>query len=79
MAVKKTLHLLYDKRHFNRYDSADEVLKDCLYFEADKGRRLDLDPIKGVVSQGFYSKIMFKKASNIKRKILTYLFFYASQ
>ena len=40
-AVKSTLQAFSDERLFDNYDTADEVLKDCLFVEK---RRCGLDP-----------------------------------
>ena len=40
MALKTTEQIIYDKRLFDKYDNADEALKDFLFVER---RTLDLD------------------------------------
>ena len=42
-AVKMTFQLLFDEGLFDKYDNADEVMKDCLLIEVSDRRRLDLN------------------------------------
>ena len=49
--MKSSIKKLYDTGLFDIYDSADEVLKDCLLFDVYDRRRRDLDRINDDVIQ----------------------------
>ena len=70
-AVKRTFQKLSEESLFDKYDNADEFLKDCLRIDdvSDRPRsaRSDLDELnddKNVI-QGFCLQIQFEKQSNI--------------
>ena len=50
-AVKKTIQTLHEKGLKNKYDNANDVIKDCLLIdEVNQSRRLDLGELKKIMS-----------------------------
>ena len=57
-AVKMSIQILYEKKLFNNFDSAEEVSKDYLLIEVNERHRLDLVELNDdVVIEWLYSLI----------------------